>query len=232
MASKRGRVSKGSSSRTSLTPNAPTFPNVKFLSEAHPEKYFKLVDYHIVRETTFDLNDLQGFGEVKEVLQQRQWVSFNNLIHETNKRISLEFYANATFGKAKGGVGDISWFNTTSQNLRILPNFEGVGLFFVQTLEAASNQSQFIMKRCLGLLALLRGEVINLGLLIAENIKYMANNAQKACGNFYVINELCRRVSMTVYPDGELISPKAPLNASAIRRLQNMHHGEAAQSNQ
>lgn len=49
--------------------------------------------------------------------------------------------------------------------------------FFMQTLEAASNQSQFAVKRCLGLLALLRGEPINLGLLIAENIKYMGNAA-------------------------------------------------------
>ncbi|KAI5418932.1 hypothetical protein KIW84_043235 [Lathyrus oleraceus] len=31
-------------------------------------------------------------------------------------------------------------------------------LFFVQTLETASNQSQFIVKRCLGLLSLLRGK--------------------------------------------------------------------------
>lgn len=32
--------------------------------------------------------------------------------------------------------------------------------FFVQSLEAASNQIQFIVKRCLVLLALLRGEHI------------------------------------------------------------------------
>ena len=59
--------------------------------------------------------------------------------------------------------------------------------FFVQTLEATSNQSQLIMKRCLGLLALLRGELINLGLLIAESINYMGNVAQKACGHFFVL---------------------------------------------
>lgn len=35
---------------------------------------------------------------------------------------------------------------------------------------------------------------------------------------------------MPVYPDDEMISPKAPLSASAIRRLQNMHQGEAAQT--
>lgn len=75
-----------------------------------------------------------------------------------------------------------------------------------------------------------KGEPINLGLLIADNIKYMANAAQKACGNFYVINELCRRADVSVHPDDEIISPKAPLNSSSIRRLQNMHQGEAAQN--
>ncbi|KAI5422063.1 hypothetical protein KIW84_045494 [Lathyrus oleraceus] len=97
------------------------------------------MDYHIVRERAFDLNDLQGFGEVEELLQQRQWVSFNNLIHETNKSISLEFYVNAAFGK---------------------------------------------------------------------------------------------RTSVPIYPDDEMISSKAPLNASAIRRLQNMHQGENSQNDQ
>lgn len=99
MASKRGRLTIGSASRASPTPNAPTFPNLKFLSEAHAEKYLKLVDYRIMRERAFTCEDLQGFGEVVEVLQQKCWVSFNNWIREANENISLEFYANATFGE-------------------------------------------------------------------------------------------------------------------------------------
>ncbi|KAI5441642.1 hypothetical protein KIW84_010917 [Lathyrus oleraceus] len=35
MASNRGRSIRGSSSRAAPTPNAPTFPNLKFLSKAH-----------------------------------------------------------------------------------------------------------------------------------------------------------------------------------------------------
>ncbi|KAI5387234.1 hypothetical protein KIW84_073398 [Lathyrus oleraceus] len=146
MASKRGRLTRGSSSRASLTPHAHTFPSLKFLSEAHAEKYLKLVDYHIVRERAFACEDLQGFGEVMEMLQQRHW--------------------------------------------------------------------------CLGLLSLLMGEPINFGCLIFENIKYMANAAQRAYGHFYVINEICRRVGVPVYPEDEMISPKSPLKASIIRRLE------------
>lgn len=84
------------------------------------------------------------------------------------------------------------------------------------------------MEQCLGLLALLRGEPIDLGRLIAENIKYMDNATQRACGHFCVINELCRGVGVPVYPEVEMISPKAPLNVSAIRRLEHIHHIEAS----
>ncbi|KAI5444642.1 hypothetical protein KIW84_013061 [Lathyrus oleraceus] len=55
MASKRGRVTRGSSSRTTLTPNALNFPNLKFLSEANADKYLKLVDYHIETNKTIGL---------------------------------------------------------------------------------------------------------------------------------------------------------------------------------
>lgn len=79
-------------------PNAPTFPNLKFISKAHAEKYLKLVDYHIVRERAFASEDLQVFGDIGGALQQRSWVCFNNLVHDTNKSIDLEFYENATFG--------------------------------------------------------------------------------------------------------------------------------------
>lgn len=104
--------------------------------------------------------------------------------------------------------------------------------YFVQTLESASNQSQFNVKQCLGLLSLLRGGPINLGRLIAKNIKYMDNAAQKAYGHFCVMNELCKREGVSVYSDDEILSLKAPLSASIIRKLQNMHQGEAAQNDQ
>lgn len=80
MASNRGRLTIGSSSRATPALYAPTFSNLKFLSEAHAEKDLNLVDYHTVREREFSCEDLQGFGEVVEMLQQRYWVSFKNLI--------------------------------------------------------------------------------------------------------------------------------------------------------
>lgn len=97
----------------------------------------------------------------------------------------------------------------------------------MKSLEASSNQSQFIVNWCLGLLALLRGEPINVRYLISENIKNMANAAQRACGHLCVINELCRRARVPTYADDETIGPKAPINASTIRRIQHNHPAEA-----
>lgn len=99
MASKRERVSRGSSSRVAPTPITPTFPNLKFLFEAHVYFFSNIVDYHIVKERLFDLSDfLRDFEKIGENLNQRKWVSFNNLIHETNNTIGLEFDANVAFG--------------------------------------------------------------------------------------------------------------------------------------
>ncbi|KAI5405797.1 hypothetical protein KIW84_052535 [Lathyrus oleraceus] len=144
MALKGEIITRGLSSRVSPAPNALTFPNLKFILEANVEKYLKLVDYHIARERAFSCEDLQGFGEVVKMMQQRHWVSFNNLIREANKNICLKFYVNAEFSE----VGTYTCY--------------------------------------------------------------------------------ARRVGMPVYPDDKMIGPKAPINASTIRRLQHHHPTKAA----
>lgn len=88
------------------------------------------------------------------------------------------------------------------------------------------------MKKCLGLLALLRGEPIDVAHLIYENIKYTTNVAQRACGHFCVINELCRRVWVPIYSDDDMIGPKTPRNASIVRSLQHNHPTREAQQDQ
>lgn len=79
------------------------------------------------------------------------------------------------------------------------------------------------MKLCLWFLDLLRGEAINVGYSIFENIKNMANTAQEVCGHLCVINKLCMRTGVPTYQDDEMIVPNAPSNASTIMRLQHDH---------
>lgn len=81
-------------------------------------------------------------------------------------------------------------------------------------------------------MTLVRGEPINVGYLISKNIKNMANVAQRAYGNLYIINQLCRRVGVPTYPDDEMIGPKTLINASVVRRLQHNHTAGAAQQDQ
>lgn len=73
--------------------------------------------------------------------------------------------------------------------------------FIVQTLEFASNQSEFIVKRCIYLMVILNHEPIDVGLLIAYNIKYMVDAPQRVYGYFCVINELCMLSGVLSHPD-------------------------------
>lgn len=60
----------------------------------------------------------------------------------------------------------------------------------------------------------------------------MGNAAQQACGHFCDINEMCRRARVPIYQDDEMIGPKAPINASTIRRFQDNHPTRLAQLDQ
>lgn len=76
--------------------------------------------------------------------------------------------------------------------MRLIPS--AWASFIIQTLESASNQTKFIVKRCHAPMAILNNELIDVGFLIVDNIKYMADTPQRTCGKLCVINELCRLV--------------------------------------
>lgn len=50
--------------------------------------------------------------------------------------------------------------------------------FTVQKLELASNQYEFIVKLCMALMEILNHEPIDVGILIADNIKYIFDAPQ------------------------------------------------------
>lgn len=61
---------------------------------------------------------------------------------------------------------------------------KGMASFIVQTLESSSNQSDFIIKRCKAHMEILNQEPINVRMLMADNVKFMVDSPQQACGNF------------------------------------------------
>ncbi|KAL5099036.1 hypothetical protein RYX36_003363 [Vicia faba] len=85
MESKRSRIQIGSTSNPQSTPGAPIYPNFQFLFEANAKKYLKLEPYHVVMERAFDMEDLVGFEDEVEMIQQRHW-SFMQALH---KRVLL-----------------------------------------------------------------------------------------------------------------------------------------------
>lgn len=87
----------------------------------------------------------------------------------------------------------VEWMSVKGRPLRLpttqmRPTPKAWALFIVQTLDFASNQSEFIVKRCQTLVEILNHNPIDVGLLIAKNIKYMAEAPQRACEDFCIIN--------------------------------------------
>lgn len=91
--------------------------------------------------------------------------------------------------------------------------------FIVQTLESASKQYEFFMKKCQDLMEIQYYEPIDVGLLIVENFKYMVDTPQGACGNFCFINELCKLSRVPSHLDDVMVSPMLAIHGSVIRSI-------------
>ncbi|KAL5061062.1 hypothetical protein RYX36_032669 [Vicia faba] len=94
--------------------------------------------------------------------------------------------------------------------------------FLVQTLEAISNQSEFTVKRCHALMEILHDKLINVGLLIVTNIRYMADSPHISRVHFCVINKLYRLAAVHVHPDDVMVV--LPITTSSIRQVLNTPH--------
>ncbi|KAI5407040.1 hypothetical protein KIW84_053339 [Lathyrus oleraceus] len=181
-----------------------------FLSKANAMKYLKLINYYIMRERAFTCEDLQGFREMVEMLQQRHWVSFNNLIREANKNIGLEFYANATFIKVATYISYVrgKYVNYSVNAINSLFNLQPP---HVCALKTYRNEQQVIKES-----------------MAQEMIEAFCRPGAE----WVVEHGLVLTVGVPVYPDEKMIGPKAPINASAIRRLQHHYPAEATQNDE
>lgn len=96
-----------------------------------------------------------------------------------------------------------------TRKIRSIP--KALAYFIVQILRYASNQSEFIVKRCMALIEILNHEPIDVGLLIAKNIKYMANRPQQ--------DDLCRLVGVSRHPNDDMVTSMLKINQSVMRRI-------------
>lgn len=68
-------------------------------------------------------------------------------------------------------------------------------------------------------MSILNEDPIDAGLLIGDNIKFMADEPQQSCGQFCVINELRGLAWVPTQNDDVMINPMVPISKSTMSRL-------------
>lgn len=56
----------------------------------------QIKEYTIIKEHTFDMDNLNGYEELSCMLETRGWTYLNKLIKDTNNSIWFEFYKNSS----------------------------------------------------------------------------------------------------------------------------------------
>lgn len=75
------------------------------------------------------------------------------------------------------------------------------------------------MKRVMCLMSIMNNEPINVGRMMAKNIKYMDDTSQRACGHLCIINALCGLTGVQCHPTEEMIAPMQSINYSSMKRI-------------
>lgn len=75
------------------------------------------------------------------------------------------------------------------------------------------------MKKFHIILAILNNEPVDVGILIAYNIKYMDDAPQRTYEHFCVINKLCGLDGVQAQPNDVMVGPIMSINTSAMRQI-------------
>lgn len=102
-----------------LNQEAPIFPTFCFFTEAHAEKYLMVKNFDVVKDKDFDVENLEGYKELSLMLEERGYMTLNNIIKETNKSIGLEFYAHVDLRMFKGYTSYVQGMSIDYNSFRI-----------------------------------------------------------------------------------------------------------------
>ncbi|MCI24493.1 hypothetical protein A2U01_0045677, partial [Trifolium medium] len=115
------------------------------------------------------------------------------------------------------------------QGTDMMPVAKGWAKWLVHNFESCSNETEFIMSRCHAVYAIMRGEPIIVGEMIARSIKRMITGLDSYIGHPFVITTLCQRLHVPIEDDTDEISiPVDPLGRVFFRRA--VRDLEAAQA--
>lgn len=89
------------SSSNPPAPNAQAFLTYLFSTEKHREKRNRVINYNVVKERDFEVDNLEGYDDFVVVLERSGWSRLNCVIQETNQSIGLDYYANVAHRQFK-----------------------------------------------------------------------------------------------------------------------------------
>ncbi|MCI38967.1 hypothetical protein A2U01_0060196, partial [Trifolium medium] len=115
-------------------------------------------------------------------------------------------------------------YNTSGGRSRLqitdmMPAAKGWAKWLVRNFESYSNETDIIMSRCHVIYAIMRGEPIQVGEMIACSIKRMITGSDAYIGHPFIITTLCQQREVPAEEDtDEIYSPERPLGRTYFQR--------------
>jgi len=95
--------------------------------------------------------------------------------------------------------------------------------FFVHKLESCGNSSEFRLVKAVGVQAIMKGEEINVGRLVANDLWRIANETKDTftLGHCSIIRSLCKDVGVDVMRNDMVLKKGSNINETWMKRIKN-----------
>ncbi|MCI05967.1 hypothetical protein A2U01_0027022, partial [Trifolium medium] len=222
------------------------------------KEHYKLIKTKgIVQERSIDFTNITFLPRMQEIAEGYGWMDLNNMIDNCNISWVEEFYANVlgrpdddftSYWRERAHTEDEytemprtlalpgrDWHYTSREarsRLQItdmMPVAKGWAKWLVRNFESCSNETEIIMSRCHTIYAIMRGEPIQIGEMIARSIKRMITGLNSYIGHPFINTTLCQRLHVPIEDDtDEIAIPMDPIDRVFFRRA--VRDLEAAQA--
>jgi hypothetical protein len=151
-----------------------------------------------------------------------------------NELLRLENYEQCSFEarKAKGSIIDQQEIRSTLCRVRndgtpsklctfdLTPNAKAWAIFVLHTLLPCSHTSDLTIQKASLVTAILKGEQVNVGRLLADDLWGMANcsNPSSYIGHASLISKLCERVEVYPEKNEEMVKPSEAITEKWIEK--------------
>ncbi|KEH18008.1 hypothetical protein MTR_8g009850 [Medicago truncatula] len=226
-----------------------SFDSLRFISLVHQERYSKFLAYKKFElEKNFRLEG-DKLSDIQAVITTRGWGELTSFAKEASTTLAKEFFANAYIGLAKEDgnyKNDLMKFTSFVRGKKYSVRLRPIGLgfrnkdgtprklhstdltpiakawatFVLHTLLPCSNVSDLTIQKATLLTAILKGEPVNVGRLLVNDLWATANNSSPTSyiSHASLINKLCEWVRVYPEKNEEIVKPSGPITAKWIER--------------